>query len=225
MGTHKPVDLLSALVGQTRARVLSLFFGPARETLYLRQIVRHLGTGSGVVQRELHRLSEAGILQREVLGRHVCYRANRNCPVFGELQGLVVKTAGIADVLRAALSGLSGRVQAAFLFGSLAKGFANAGSDVDVMVVGDVSFAEVVAALTPAQERLGRETNPVVYSAEEFRRKLAQGHHFLTTVMQEPKVFLLGSDHELGRLGKKRLAHAAPDQPAGDPRPARRGRP
>jgi hypothetical protein len=110
------------------------------------------------------------------------------------------------------------------VFGSLAKGSANAGSDVDVMVIGDVSFAEVVGALTPAQERLGREINPVVYPAEEVRRKLAQGHHFLTTVWKEPKVFLLGSDHELARLAQERLADAAPNEPARGSRPARRRR-
>src|SRR5205807_9201083 len=125
------------------------------------------------------------------------YQANRQCPLFPELQGLLVKTVGVADVLRAALAGLADRIQVAFLYGSMVKGSARSGSDVDVLVVGEVTFAELVRALGAAQERLGREVNPSVYPPNEFCRKLAQQHHFLTSVLREPKVFLVGDEHEL----------------------------
>src|SRR5207249_8917501 len=153
MGTQPRMDgLLAALVGHTRCAVLALFFSRADEAFYLRQVVRYVGAGLGAVQRELRRLSEAGIIRREVRGRHVYYQANFECPIFGELHGLVVKTAGVADVLRSALAGLVARTATSFVYGSLAKGTGQAASDVDLMVVGDVTFAEVVAALGPAQE-------------------------------------------------------------------------
>ena len=119
---------------------------------------------------------------------------------------MLVKTVGVTDVLRAALSGLADRIQVAFLFGSMAKGSARSNSDVDVLVVGEISFGELVSALASAQEKLGREVNPSLYPSSEFARKLAQHHHFLTSVLKEPKVFLVGDENELARLAKRRMA-------------------
>jgi predicted nucleotidyltransferase len=175
------------------------------------------------MQRELKRLSEAGIILRQVRGRQVFYQANRQCPIFPELQGLLVKTVGVADILRKALAALADRIQVAFLYGSMVKGSARSASDVDVLVIGEITFAELVAALCPAQERLGREVNPSVYPRKEFCGKLAQHHHFLTSVLKEPKVFLVGDEHELARLAQSGMANRASNQPARDRRLVRRG--
>lgn len=129
------------------------------------------------------------------------YQANTASPVFAELKGLAVKTAGMVDVLREALTGLAERITVAFVHGSVALGTEQAGSDVDVMVVGAVTFSEIAAALRSAQERLGREVNPTVYTVREFREKLDAGHHFLTATVSAPKLFLIGGERELDRLG------------------------
>ncbi len=226
MGTHtKPGDLAAVLFGKTRREVLALLFSHADESYYVRQVVRHVRAGIGAVQRELKRLADVGIIVRQVRGPQVFYQANRQCPLFSELQGLLVKTAGAADVLRAALSELADRIRVAFLYGSMAKGSARSDSDVDVLVVGEVSFAEIVSALGSAQEKLDREVNPSVYPPREFCRKLAQHHHFLTSVLREPKVFLVGDEHELARLAPSGMAHGASNEPARNRRLVRRGRP
>jgi uncharacterized protein len=226
MGTHaKPGDLSAALFGKTRRAVLALFFSHVEEAFYLRQVVRHAGAGIGAVQREIKRLAEVGIIVRLVRGRHVYYQANQQCPVFAELQGLLVKTVGVADVVRTALAELAGRIKVAFLYGSMAKGTARSSSDVDVLVVGEVTFAELVSALASAQERLGREVNPSIYPPGEFCRKLAQHHHFLSSVLREPKVFLLGDDNELARLAKSGMAAGTSNEPARNSRLVFRGRP
>jgi predicted nucleotidyltransferase len=213
MGTSRQTAyLLTTLVGKTRGAVLALFYSRVDESFYLRQVVRLAGAGLGAVQRELQRLSTAGILLRKVQGRQVYYQANPSCPIFSELQGLILKTAGAADVLRAALAGLSDRTNVAFLYGSVVKGTATAASDVDLMVVGEATFGEVVEALEPAQEKLRREVNPTVYPPEEFRKKVAGGHHFLQAVLKGPKVFVLGGEDELARLAQERLVNAARDQ-------------
>jgi len=178
-----------------------LFYSNPDESYYLRQVVRFSGLGMGVVNRELLSLAEAGILNREAKGQEIYYTANRNCPIFKELQGLVVKTFGVADVLRAELVPIAKRIKAAFIYGSFADGTQNHASDVDVMVIGEVSFTEVVEALTPAQEKLRREINPTVYPPDEFGKKLAEGHHFLTSVIKGEKIFLVGSERELAGLG------------------------
>ena len=117
----------------------------------------------------------------------------------------MVKTAGVADVLREALMPL-GRIRTAFIYGSFAKGSERADSDVDVLVIGEASFSEVVDALASAQESIGREVNPSVYPVEEFVTKVADGHHFVTSLAGEPKIFLIGDEDVLGRLAEKRLA-------------------
>lgn len=223
--SHQPLDpLATALLGKTRQAVLGLLFAHADQSFYLRQIVRLVGAGHGAVQRELGRLVDVGILKRDASGHQVYFRVNQDCPVFDELRGFLLKTAGVAGVLREHLAALSDRIVAAFLHGSLAAGRERAESDVDVMVIGKASFGDVVKALQPAQEKLAREVNPTVYPAAEFCRKLAEGHHFLSTVMDGPKVFLVGSEDELRRLAETWVARRAQDKPRRGRRAARRGR-
>ncbi len=154
----------------------------------------------GQVQRELGRLTRAGILRRFEQGRHVFYQADRHCSVFDELRGLVVKTVAGADLLRDALTELGDRIAVAFVFGSVARGEDRAESDLDLLVVGNVSLQEVVIAIDSVQRELGREVNPVVYPPEELRSKLASGHHFLATVFADEKIFVIGTQDELGEL-------------------------
>jgi len=201
MGTIFKTDRLSAtLFGKTRRAVLALLYSHVEEPFYLRQIARTAGGGLGAVQRELKKLSEAGIIRRTVRGRQVYYQANPECPVYSELKSLVVKTVGVGDVLRAALVPLSDRINVAFLFGSLARGGERSSSDADVMIVGDVTFAEVVSVLGRAQETVRREINPLVYPPEEFRFKLEADHHFLKKTLEGSKFFLIGDEYELAKL-------------------------
>ena len=216
LGTLRPSPLADALFGRVRGLVLALFFGHPDRAFYTREVIQALDVGQGAVQRELKSLSTVGILVREPRAREVYYRANADCPIHDELLGLTLKTLGLADVLRSALSNLAESIDVAFVYGSVAKGTLNAQSDVDVMVVGTVSFAQVVAALTPTEEVLGREVNPSVYSAQEFRSRAAHGDHFVTSVLREPMLFLLGGRGELDRLAGQGLADKASDEQAGD---------
>ena len=207
MGTIRQDESISmALFGKARRAVLGLLLTHPDESFYLRQIVRAAGVGQGAVQREVRSLAEAGVLERFQVGRQVHYRANRDCPVHEELHSLMVKTAGVAEVVRGALSELADRIEVAFIYGSFATGEATAESDVDLMVVGTMSFSGVVEAIQSAQGVLAREINPAVYPPGEFRDKLQKNHHFLTRVMEGPKIWILGDEDELGRLVEEPLA-------------------
>jgi predicted nucleotidyltransferase len=206
-------DASAVLFGRTRRRVLALLLGHPDERFYVRQIVRQSGAAQGAVQRELQMLAQAGILRRTVEGRHVYFHANRESPIYPELHVLVLKTAGIVDVVREALAPLADSIRAAFVFGSAARGELSSDSDVDVLVVGDASFTAVANALATAQTRLGRDVNPTVYPPAEFRKKIHTGHHFLTTVLQEPRLFAVGGPDDLARLGAERMAPAPQDEP------------
>jgi len=191
----------TALFSKGRRELLALLFSHPDRSFYLRQIVRVLGIGQGVVQRELARLSEAGVLTRTRVGHQVHYQANPKSPAFEELKSLMVKTAGVVEVLRDSLSVAAHQIDAAFVFGSFARTEQRANSDVDVMVVGSVRFADVVSALQPAQKRIAREVNPAVFSAEEYRARRKSKDRFLQSVLNSPRMLLIGGEHELKRLG------------------------
>jgi len=199
-------DISQTLFGKTRRAVLSLLYSHVDEAFYLRQIVRVAGVGLGAVQRELKLLSDAEIIQRIVRGRQVYYQANPQCPVFEELKALVIKTVGIAAIVQAALAPLADRIRIAGIYGSIARSEEHRGSDVDLLVVGKVTFAEIVSALDQVQKTINREINPTVYPVDEFQSKLSVGHHFLSTIVEKPIFFLFGDKRELARLAKKRLA-------------------
>ena len=213
--------LASTLFGLTRRDVLGLLYTRPDEAFYVREVSRLTGGALGAVQRELTGLVSAGILERSVRGRQVYYQADRRCPVFEELRSIVTKTSGLADPLRASLTMLAPRIDAAFVFGSLAGAGGSPQSDVDVFVVGKVTLGQVVDALATSEQALGREINPVVQSPEEFARRVAAGDHFVTRVLTDSKLYLIGDDDVLGRLGAGRLADATSHQPAGNQRAAR----
>lgn len=194
--------LASTLFGKTRRAVLALLYSHVDECFYFRQIIRETGAGIGALQRELKNLSNVGIIRKTVQGPQVYYQANPNCPVFTELKNIVIKTIAIGDVLKDALTQLEDRIKVAFLFGSMVNGSENSSSDVDIMVIGNIKFAEVTNALNPVQEKVRREINPIVYPPAEFRQKVIKNHHFLKNVIKNEKLFLIGDEHELKNLAE-----------------------
>jgi predicted nucleotidyltransferase len=211
-------SLASALFSRTCGGVLAVLYGRPERALYGREISRAVGLGVGTVQRELKRLTAAGVITRSPHGHQVFYQANARCPIYGELRAIVLKTVGLAYVLRDALSRLGRRVRVAFVFGSFARGDDRPESDVDVFIVGEATFADVVGAISEAQEAVGRDVNPVVYPVPEFRRKVAERHYFVTEVLAGPKVFLVGDARELGVLAEERLDTPTHDERTGNPR-------
>jgi len=189
------------LFGQTRGRILALLYGTPDQAFFTRQIARQVGTSVGTVQRELETLSQIGLIERSATGMQVFYQANRDHPAYAELHSLVAKTAGAFHILRSALAALAKKIAFAFVYGSMARGDENAVSDVDLMVIGDVSLDEMLMQLATAERDLGRSINPTVFSLKEFKSKLNAGNHFLKSVMRGEKVLLIGDENELGKMG------------------------
>ncbi|MDP2240398.1 MAG: nucleotidyltransferase domain-containing protein [Burkholderiales bacterium] len=179
------------------------------EAFHLREIARVTNTQPGTLRRELAQLADAGVLSRERVGNLVRYKADPTCPIYDELRGILKKTAGVADVLRKALATLADRISAAFVYGSIAIGAERKSSDIDVMIVGTVSFEEAVRTLQPCQEQLRREINPNVYSSGEFRKKVKEKNPFLLHVMAGSKLFILGKEDDLGKPRANRKAKIA----------------
>jgi predicted nucleotidyltransferase len=203
MGTKSRSPDGRGLFGHTRGAILGELYGHPDQSFYLRQLVRALGAGHGSVQRELKRLLDMGLIVRRAQGNQVLYQANARSPVFSEIKSLIAKTVGIHDVIRSALAPLASQIQIAFVYGSIARQTEQATSDVDLMILGDASFGDIVSVLSPAQKTLGREINPTIFSASEFRTKLADGNHFLRTVMGREKLFIFGNEDEFAELAAK----------------------
>lgn len=199
-------NLGNILFGKSRQAILSLLYSHVDEAFYLRQIVRTTGIGLGPAQRELKQLVDAGIIMRSVEGKQVYYRANQKSPIFNELRNIVMKTFGAADVIRQSLETLADKIRVAFIFGSVARSTDGRASDIDLIIIGKVTFGDAVSSLSQAGEILKREINPVVYSVAEFKKRVAEKHFFITDVLEGDKIFVIGDEDELGRLAKQRLA-------------------
>lgn len=207
MGTTiEKTGLLSRLFNKTRLSVLSVLYSHVDEAFYLRQLSRMTNIKMGALQRELKQLSDNGIISRKAQGKQVYFQANKGCPIFNELKSIIIKTVGIADSLRSALSFLENKIRIAFIYGSFARGDEKKGSDIDLLVIGDVTLKEIVSSLSQAQQTIGREINPTVYPVEEFKKKIKEKHHFLSSVIHEPAIFLIGDIGELEKMAGKRLA-------------------
>lgn len=196
MSTFSPLS--DVLFSRTQQGLLGLLFGQPQRSFYLKELIGALGMGRGTVQRELSRLTDVGLVTVTSIGNQKHFQANPASPIFDELHGIVIKTFGVADVIRDALQPVAPRIKAAFIYGSVAKGEDTAGSDIDVMMVTDsLSYREAVEHLYPLDQKLGRPVNPVVYATDEFVSKLTSDNAFVSRVMEQPKIMLIGSEDDI----------------------------
>lgn len=193
-------NLGALLFGAYRRQVLALLLMHPEQSFHVREIARITGKPAGTLYRELGSLAEAGLLERSSIGNQVHYRANSACPIYEELRAILRKTFGVADILREALDSVAHAVSIAFVYGSVARGDESAASDVDVMIIGKLKFADAVLALSFAESGLRREVNPHVLSVREFKEKVDGQDPYIVRVTQGPKIFLIGTDNDLGKL-------------------------
>jgi predicted nucleotidyltransferase len=203
-GMSDPVaGLCDVLFSKTQRQVLGLLFGNPGRSYYANEIVRHAGVGIGSVQRELEKLAGAGLLTVTQIGNQKHYQANRAAPIYEELRGIVLKTFGLADVLREALAGFADRIRVAFVYGSVAKATDTASSDIDVLIVSaSLTYAEVFTRLAETEALLGRKVSPTLYKPADFARKLAEDNAFLGRTMDQPKIYLIGTEDDIPKSGE-----------------------
>lgn len=189
------IALSDALFTATQQRVLGLLYGKPDQSFYANQIARWAQVGKGSLMRELERLQSAGVLTMTRQGNQTHYQANPDCPIYPELLGIVRKTFGIAEQLRTALAPLAGQLVWAFVYGSIAKGAAHAGSDIDLMLIGEgLHYSDLMERLMPVEEQLGRTINPTLYTLADWLAKQAAGNSFVQRVEQQEKINIMGSN-------------------------------
>jgi predicted nucleotidyltransferase len=192
---RQPVGVADALFTKVQQRVLGVLFGNPGRSFYANEIIGLAGSGTGAVTRELARLESSGMVTVRRVGNQKHFQANAAAPVFEELRGLVLKTFGLGDVLRSALAGMASSIDAAFVYGSVAKGEDTAGSDIDLMIISDtMTYADLYSALEDATARVGRKVNPTIYSKQEFTKRIADDNAFVTRVWAGKKIWLIGDE-------------------------------
>ena len=194
--------LADALFTTTQQQVLALLYGSPYRSFYTKEILRLTGMGVATIKRELDRMLAAGILTMTPIGNQHHYQANPQCPIYTDLVNIVSKTLGVVVILHQALAPVSERIAWAFVYGSVASGRESSASDVDVLVIGDVGFAELVTVLYPVQGMLGREVNPKIFSQQEWRKKVAAGDAFVEEVLSKPRMDVIGSANVVGEFGR-----------------------
>ncbi len=188
-------NIINSLMPQTRSKILSALLLSPEKWWYLRDLAKHLGLTASSLQREMNSLNSSGILESRREGNRRYYRANKYCPIFNELQGILVKTYGVHDVLVELLSKSAKKIRWAFIYGSIARDEEISESDVDLMIIGDITLSTLAKKLSEAEEKINREVNPTIYSEKEFIEKL-KDNHFIKDVINNKKIFLIGTDEE-----------------------------
>ncbi|MFS7184749.1 nucleotidyltransferase domain-containing protein [Serratia proteamaculans] len=197
-------SLLDLLFSEYRRKVLSLLLTQPEQAFHVREIARRTATQAGTLHKELNKLAQSGILLRQQQGNQICYRANPDCLIFPELAAIFRKTSGVVERLCQALVELNAELELAFIFGSIASGKAKADSDIDVLIVGNLSFSEVINAFYPLQQELGREINPKLYSPAEWRAALAENSAFIQDIMSKPQLGIFGDKDDVRQFDRPR---------------------
>lgn len=189
--------LTDALFPKTRQAILAATLLRPERWWYLSDLAKHLGVPPSSLQRELTRLVDAGILLRRQDGNRVYFRANTVCPVFPELHGILVKTVGLVEILREAVAPFADRICLAFIYGSMARAAEHTASDIDLMIVGTIGLADLAPTLQALEQRLARPVNATLYTPDEWAAKIYAGHHFLLTVLDDEKLFIIGTSDDV----------------------------
>jgi len=193
--------LAELLSSKIRAGIFRILFGVAVDTeLHVREIERRTGFAIGTVQKELQKLQRLDMITRVKDGNRVYYRANTAHPLYPDIRGLVLKTSGLVDVIKNALTNEK-NIKVAFVFGSIARQEDKAASDVDIMVVGNTGLRKLTGLLMDASGKIGREINPHAFTEKEFVKRKREQDHFLNQVLESPKIFIIGTENELAEMG------------------------
>ena len=192
--------LAELLSSRARAEIFRLLLSGTGEELHVREIERRSGLNDSTLRQELRKLVRLDLVQSRRDSNRVYYRAKTESPLYPEIRNLVLKTSGLSDVLKSALT--DKRIRVAFVFGSIARGDEKAGSDVDLMVIGQLGLRDLSRLLSGIEEKIGREVNPHVLREEEFQKRIRAKEHFVSSLMEAPKLFIIGSQRALEAMGR-----------------------
>jgi DNA-binding transcriptional ArsR family regulator len=193
-------SIMDAIISKTKQKILSATLLKPDKWWYLSDLAKNLKTSPSSFQRDLLKLTDADVLEKRQEGNRTYYRANTDCPIFSELQSILIKTVGIRDQLASALQPLLQQIHTVFIYGSIARKEEMSTSDVDIMIIGKIKLTDVVLKLKQVEKIIDREVNPTVYQINEFKKGLIDKSNFLMEVMEGEKVFIIGNENKLAEI-------------------------
>lgn len=196
------IGLADALFSKVLQRILALLYGRPDDSFHTNEIIRLTHSGTGAVQRDLEKLASVGFITIKQIGNQKHYQANRKSLLYSELHAIVIKTFGLADVLCSALEPMTSNIHIAFIYGSIAKQEDTVNSDIDVMLLSEsLTYADLYPLLEKTETQFGRSINPTIYTPLEWTRKLKEGNNFIRKILEQPKIFLIGTEDDLTKFG------------------------
>jgi predicted nucleotidyltransferase len=212
----RKVTPLDSLFTSVKQGILGSIYGQPDRWWYLSELASVAGKTPSSLQRELKKLAASGIVRTKREGARVYFQAETQSPLFEPLRMLIERTMGVIENLKQAIEPIAEQIVFAFVYGSVARGEERSRSDIDLIVIGDVGLAVLARVLRPLEMKFRREFDAKCYSVDEFRSKLDSGNHFLVSILQEPKLFIIGNENDVGRFVGKRLREEARNERKGD---------
>lgn len=195
------MEIIEITRSKLRKALLKHFFLHPGKRFYLRELERILGQPAANIRREFKNLKRLDLFSSQKVGNLVFYSLNKRSPFYNEIRNLVLKTAGLGDVIKENLIDLEG-IDFAFVYGSFAKGEEIATSDIDLMVIGNVKRKELSPRIFKIEKALGRTVNLLTYSKKEILHRIKKGNTFIINVLKGKKIMILGEEDALQRIGK-----------------------
>ena len=162
----------SLISSKMRVQILMRLFLNADSRTYLRELAKDFDASPGHVRSELQQLSKAGLLSVEKEGRQMLYRAERQHPLFPELQSMVRKSLGMDQILDSIIDRL-GNLRAAYLVGDYAEGRDT--GIIDLVLVGDINRHQLEDLVKKTEHYIARRLRTLVVTDLEFRDMKAAG--------------------------------------------------
>jgi hypothetical protein len=196
--SNNPNELIGeVLFGKVRRNVLSTFVLNPDRSFYLLELIRLLDCGRGAVQREVSKLSGAGILIRKKVGNQVHYRANTDSLIFSELRSIFSKTTGLVDFLRNCIESCRDPIGMAFIYGDYALGKAEEDTPVNLMIIGDTTMDALRSCTCDFAMEAARELHITVVDPYDFKRRVASADRRIRDILSSSRIFLSGGEREL----------------------------
>ncbi|MCA9808253.1 MAG: nucleotidyltransferase domain-containing protein [Cyanobacteria bacterium HKST-UBA06] len=193
-------SIASLFASDTLVKLLAIFLLHADTAFYQSELSDQIGGHLRNTQKMLQKLQETGLIRHYKKGRMSYYQANKHHPAFEELKRLFLKTIALGDLLRESLKPMAEHIRLACIFGSFATGEETPDSDIDVLIVGNLSLKSVAKALGPISDTVKREVNPLVFTPRGFAEGYEEKNRIVEVLVSCPKLWLVGSQDDLEDL-------------------------
>lgn len=186
-------------VSQTRLKLINVLFYTPNEIFYVRQLVRLVDEEINSVRRELENLKKANLVNYEWRGNRLYYWANKQSPLFSDLLTIANQGSGLGLKLQGK-SETVGSIRLVFYSYKFLIGDKKHADDIDIIIVGNVSFGEIENFIKQEEKTRGHEINYMVMDKSEFTLRKQKRDQFIVDFFLNCPIAIIGSLQEITNL-------------------------